>query len=197
MKKKVALLLMASTVFLACTSAINANEFKVEKTQAKAEINDGIEDLYAIKINSLAGEAIQLSKFKGKKILFVNVASKCGYTPQYADLQKLHELHQDKLVIIGVPCNQFGGQEPGNANEIESFCQKNYGVDFLMTEKIDVKGDHQHPLYTWLTSGEKNGVKSSKVKWNFQKYLVDEEGKLLDVFMSNVKPLSKAIVEQL
>ncbi|MCT4582884.1 MAG: glutathione peroxidase [Flavobacteriales bacterium] len=156
-----------------------------------------MEDLYAIKINSLAGEAIQLSKFKGKKILFVNVASKCGYTPQYADLQKLHELHQDKLVIIGVPCNQFGGQEPGNANEIESFCQKNYGVDFLMTEKIDVKGDHQHPLYTWLTSGEKNGVKSSKVKWNFQKYLVDEEGKLLDVFMSNVKPLSKAIVEQL
>ncbi len=197
MKKKIVLLFMASTVLLACTSATNAHEFKVDKTQTETEGHNSIENLYDIKINSLSGEAIQLSQFKGKKILFVNVASKCGYTPQYADLQKLHDQHQDKLVIIGVPCNQFGGQEPGSANEIESFCQKNYGVDFLMTEKIDVKGDHQHPLYAWLTSGEKNGLKSSKVKWNFQKYLVDEEGKLRAVFMSNVKPLSKAIVDQL
>lgn len=197
MKQKIVLSLIASSVLLACTSATNSNELKVDTIEKKIESNEVMENLYEIKINSLSGDAIELSKFKGKKILFVNVASKCGFTPQYEDLQKLHELHQDKLVIIGVPCNQFGGQEPGSANEIESFCQKNYGVDFLMTEKVDVKGDNQHPLYTWLTSGEKNGLKSSKVKWNFQKYLIDEEGKLLEVFMSNVKPLSKAIVDQI
>ena len=153
--------------------------------------------IYDISIKSLSGEKIDLLKFKGKKILFVNTASECGFTKQYADLQKLHETYKDKLVIIGVPCNQFGGQEPGDAMQIQSFCQVNYGVTFIMTEKVDVKGDNQHPLYTWLTKKELNGVKSSSVKWNFQKYLIDENGNFLDYYYSITKPMSSKITKQL
>jgi len=153
--------------------------------------------LYDIKINNLIGESIDLSKFKGKKILFVNTASECGFTGQYEGLQKLHETYKDKLVVIGLPCNQFGGQEPGNADQIQSFCQVNYGVDFLMTEKIDVKGDKQHKLYKWLTDKEVNGNKSSTVKWNFQKYLVDEEGRFVDYYFSMTKPMSSKITKHL
>ena len=114
--------------------------------------------LYAIEINSLEGNPINLSDYKGKHILFVNVASECGFTGQYSDLQKLYETYQDQLMIIGVPCNQFGSQEPGSADQIQSFCSKNYGVTFLMTEKIDVKGKNQHPLYKWLTDKDLNGI---------------------------------------
>ncbi len=154
-------------------------------------------NLYDIKIDSLQGKPIKLSDFKNKYILFVNVASKCGFTPQYEDLETLSETYKDNLVVIGVPCNQFGKQEPGNADEIQEFCQVNYGVSFLMTEKIDVKGDHQHPLYTWLTSKEMNGKKSSSVKWNFQKYFVDTEGNLIDYYFSLTKPLSTKITKYL
>ena len=153
--------------------------------------------IYDIKINSINGEAINLADFKGKKILFVNTASKCGFTPQYEELQKLHDTYQDKLVVIGLPCNQFGGQEPGTLSEIQNFCSVNYGVDFLMTEKIDVKGDNQHPLYKWLTDKSLNGSKSSSVKWNFQKYLIDEEGRFIDVFYSMTKPMSSKITQYL
>ncbi len=153
--------------------------------------------IYDISIKSLSGEKIDLATFKGKKILFVNTASECGFTKQYADLQKLHETYKEKLVIIGVPCNQFGGQEPGNASQIQSFCQVNYGVTFLMTEKVDVKGDNQHPLYKWLTQKELNGVKSSSVKWNFQKYLIDENGNFIDYYYSITGPLSSKITKQL
>ena len=153
--------------------------------------------LYDIKIDSLQGNPIDLSEFKGKKVLFVNVASKCGFTPQYKDLQKLYDEYQDRLMIIGVPCNQFGRQEPGTSNEIQEFCEVNYGVSFLITEKVDVKGNDQHPLYTWLTSKSFNGKKSSSVKWNFQKYLVDEEGKLIDYYFSMTKPTSKKITKHL
>lgn len=161
------------------------------------EADKNMASLYDINIKSLTGDDIDLSTFKGKKILFVNVASECGFTPQYAGLQELHETYQDKLVIIGVPCNQFGGQEPGAAPQIQSFCEKNYGVEFLITEKVDVKGDDQHPLYAWLTSKALNGVKSSSVKWNFQKYLVDENGNLMDYYYSVTKPLSKKITGKL
>jgi glutathione peroxidase len=154
-------------------------------------------NLYDIKIDSLQGKPIQLSDFKNKYILFVNVASKCGFTPQYEDLETLSATYKDNLVVIGVPCNQFGKQEPGNADEIQEFCQVNYGVSFLMTEKIDVKGDHQHPLYAWLTSKEMNGEKSSSVKWNFQKYFVDTEGNLIDYYFSLTKPLSTKITKYL
>ncbi len=153
--------------------------------------------LYNIKINSLQGKEIDLTSYKGKKILFVNVASKCGFTPQYDGLQKLHDEYKDKLVIIGVPCNQFGSQEPGKSNEIQEFCSINYGVTFLITEKVDIKGDKQHPLYKFLTQKSKNGKKNSSVKWNFQKYLINEEGYLIDYWFSLTKPQSKKITKHL
>ncbi|WP_417873631.1 glutathione peroxidase [Xanthomarina gelatinilytica] len=153
--------------------------------------------LYDISINSLTGEPIDLSSFKGKKILIVNTASECGFTGQYEGLQELYSTYKDKLVVIGVPCNQFGGQEPGTASEIQSFCKQNYGVTFLMTEKVDVKGENQHPLYKWLTSKELNGVSSSSVKWNFQKYLIDEKGNLIDYYYSITSPTSTKITKHL
>lgn len=159
--------------------------------------NPPVTSLYDIEINSLTGDPINLDDFKGKKILFVNVASKCGFTPQYAGLQKLYETYQDKLMIIGVPCNQFGGQEPGDAEQIENFCSVNYGVTFLITEKVDVKGENQHPLYSWLTDKEKNGAQNSSVKWNFQKYLVDEQGQFVNYWNSMTKPMSDKITQHL
>ena len=151
--------------------------------------------IYNIKINDLDGNPINLEKFKGKYLLFVNVASKCGFTKQYADLQELYNLYIDNLMVIGVPCNQFGAQEPGSPDEIQTFCKKNYGVTFLMTEKILVKGNNQHPLYNWLTDKSLNGVKNSTVKWNFQKYIVDKDGNLIDYFYSMTRPLSSKITK--
>jgi len=155
------------------------------------------QSIYDISISSIDNKPINLSDYKGKKILFVNVASECGFTPQYEDLEKLYETYKDKLMIIGVPCNQFGEQEPGTAKEIQTFCQVNYGVTFLITEKVDVKGDNQHPLYKWLTDKDLNGKTSSSVKWNFQKYLVDETGHLIDYWYSITKPLSDKITKNL
>lgn len=153
--------------------------------------------IYDIEINSLNNTPIQLSDFKGKNILFVNVASKCGFTPQYKQLEDLYKTYKDNLVVIGVPCNQFGKQEPGNSNEIQEFCELNYGVSFLITEKIDVKGAQQHPLYQWLTTRKLNNKKSSSVKWNFQKYLISDDGKLIDYYYSITKPLSSKITKHL
>ena len=152
---------------------------------------------YDIKINSLQGKSINLESFKGKKILIVNVASKCGFTPQYKDLQNLQDQYQNQLAVIGVPCNQFGKQEPGSSNEIQEFCEINYGVSFLITEKIDVKGKDQHPLYNWLTNKKENGRKNSSVKWNFQKYLLDENGELIDYYYSMTSPNSSKITKHL
>ena len=152
---------------------------------------------YNIDIKNLSGASINLSDYKGKKILFVNVASECGFTPQYEGLQKLFEKYNDALMVIGIPCNQFGKQEPGSHEEIGTFCEKNYGVSFLITEKIQVKGRNKHPLYQWLTKKELNGRKNSSVKWNFQKYLIDEEGNFIDYYYSITKPLSKKILKHL
>lgn len=169
------------------------NLFKKPNSEKKEPKNS----IYEIQINNLSQKAIDLNAFKGKHILFVNVASKCGFTPQYKELQKLHENYKDKLIVIGIPCNQFGDQEPGDANEIEAFCELNYGVNFLITEKVDVKGAQQHPLYQWLTEENKNGVKNTKVRWNFQKYLVDDEGFWVDYFYSNTSPGSSKITKHL
>jgi glutathione peroxidase len=165
--------------------------------QVTSQTMDSNTDFYSIKINSISGSEINLKDYEGKKILFVNVASECGFTPQYEGLQKLYELYKGKLMVIGVPSNQFGNQEPGSVEQIQSFCEINYGVTFLITEKVDVKGDNQHPLYTWLTKKENNGVKNSSVKWNFQKYLVDENGGLIDYYWSLTKPMSKKITKYL
>ena len=150
--------------------------------------------VYDFSLTGTDGKEINLNAFKGKKILFVNVASKCGYTPQYEGLQKLYEQNKENLVIIGLPCNQFMNQEPGTNEEIQTFCKKNYGVTFPITQKIYVKGDKIHPLYNWLTRKELNGVEDSKVKWNFQKYLMDEQGTLIRVFGSKVKPLDEEVI---
>lgn len=151
---------------------------------------------YDLNIISLDGDdSLNFNQYKGKKVLCVNVASKCGYTYQYEGLQKLHEKYKDDLVIIGFPCNQFMGQEPGGAEEIESFCQKNYGVSFQMTEKIDVKGSNQHPVYQWLTQKENNGKDNYKVGWNFNKFLIDENGNLMEHFGSRTKPMDDELVK--
>jgi glutathione peroxidase len=153
--------------------------------------------IYDIAINAIDGKPISLLEFKGKKILFVNVASKCGFTKQYKDLQTLSDTYKEELVVIGSPCNQFGNQEPGDASQIQEFCELNFGVTFLLTEKIDVKGSKQHPLYKWLTSKDQNGKKSSTVKWNFQKYLVDDKGGLIDYYFSITNPKSSKISKYL
>ncbi|MCL6296107.1 glutathione peroxidase [Jejuia spongiicola] len=156
-----------------------------------------IDTIYDIKIDNLNGIQMDLSEYKGKYILIVNVASKCGFTSQYKDLQSLHEQFENKIQVLGVPCNQFGGQEPGKAENIMSFCKINYGVTFPITRKVDVKGKHQHPLYTWLTNKINNNVKDSSVKWNFQKYLIDPDGNLVNYYLSSTNPLSSKIVKHL
>lgn len=148
---------------------------------------------YDLKIHNIDGDLIDLNKFKGKNILFVNVASKCGFTKQYESLENLYRKYKDDLVIIGCPSNQFGQQEPGTNKEIIEFCKRNYGVTFLMTEKIMVKGNNIHPIYNWLTSSKLNGVLDSSVKWNFQKYFINREGHLVDYFYSTTDPLSPKI----
>ncbi|WP_051336391.1 glutathione peroxidase [Aquimarina latercula] len=173
------------------------NKIKTKPKKRGFETIKSFQSIYDIKINSLDNKVIDLANYKGKKILFVNVASKCGFTKQYKDLQKLYNLYPDKLMIIGSPCNQFSQQEPGNASEIQSFCERNYGVTFIMTQKIDVKGINQHPLYEWLTSKQKNNKKSSSVKWNFQKYLIDEKGELIDYYYSITSPISSKITKHL
>jgi glutathione peroxidase len=149
--------------------------------------------IHDIEINNISGDPIDLTTFKGKYILFVNVASECGFTPQYEGLEELHEQFKDDLIVIGLPCNQFGGQEPGSEKDIQQFCTKNFGISFLLTEKVKVKGEEQHPLYAWLTNKRLNGSSSSIVKWNFQKYLVDTEGEFVNYFYSTTKPLSRKI----
>ncbi len=155
------------------------------------------QSIYDIEINDLYGNPMSLVAYKGKKILFVNVASKCGFTKQYKELQELSDTYKDQLVIIGSPCNQFGKQEPGDASQIQEFCAINFGVTFPLTEKLEVKGKNQHPLYTWLTSKKLNGKKRSSVKWNFQKYIVDENGELLNYYYSLTKPMSSKITKYL
>jgi len=149
---------------------------------------------YDFKVKTLEGQDFDFASLKGKKVMIVNTASKCGYTPQYKDLEDVYEKYQGDLVIIGFPANNFMNQEPGSATDIRKFCTENYGVTFPMMEKISVKGDDMHPLYKWLTSKDKNGVMDSEVKWNFQKYLIDENGKLVDVIFSKEKPSSEKVI---
>ena len=149
---------------------------------------------YDFKVKTLDGGNFDFSSLKGKKVMIVNTASKCGNTPQYKDLEALYEKNHDDFVIIGFPANNFGSQEPGTGVEIRKFCTDNYGVTFPMMEKISVKGDDMAPIYKWLTSKKENGVKDSEVKWNFQKYLIDENGKLVDVLDPKENPASDKVL---
>lgn len=149
-------------------------------------------------MTSIDGDEVDLAQYKGKVVLIVNVASKCGLTPQYEDLQKLYDEKSEKgLVILGFPANNFAGQEPGSDDEIEAFCTKNYGVTFPMFSKISVKGDDMHPLYQFLTEKEKNGVMDSKVKWNFQKYLINKNGEVVDMIAPSKSVLSEEVLAQI
>ena len=153
------------------------------------------QSFYDFKVKDIEGNNFDLSSLKGKKVLVVNTASKCGLTPQYEQLQELFEKYGgDNFTIIGFPANNFANQEPGTNKEIEEFCQKNYGVTFTMMDKISVKGDDMNPLYQWLTQKSKNGVMDSEVSWNFQKYLIDEKGNLVKMISPKVKPTDEEVV---
>jgi glutathione peroxidase len=150
---------------------------------------------HELSMKSLDGSStIDFASFKGKKVLIVNTASECGFTPQYEELQKLSEKYKGKLVVLGVPCNQFGGQEPGDASKISNFCKARYGVTFLLTEKAEVKGDNQHTVYQWLTQKKYNKSKDVNVRWNFGKFLIDENGKFIDYYASQVAPMGNEII---
>ena len=158
-------------------------------------MSDNSKTFFDFKINSINGEELDLSTFKGKTILLVNVASKCGFTKQYDDLQKLYDDYKDKgLVVIGVPTNQFGGQEPGTETEIKNFCETNFNITFPMTSKYDVKGDNAHPIYIWAKD---SFGRSTVPKWNFHKILINKEGKIDDTFASFNGPMSKKIINKL
>jgi glutathione peroxidase len=153
--------------------------------------------IYDFKAPGLSGGTIDFSSYKGKKIMIVNTASKCGNTPQYADLEKLYEKYKDKLVIIGFPANNFGQQEPGTNGEIQEFCKKNFGVTFPMAEKVSVKGDDISPLFKYLTEeAEKKGI-TDPIKWNFTKFLIDEKGNLITVINNKVNPMSEEVLKYL
>ena len=154
--------------------------------------------LYDFEAKTIDGKEFDFSSLKGKKVLLVNTASKCGYTPQYEELQKLYDQSGGgDFEIIGFPANNFMGQEPGSNDEIAGFCQKNYGVTFTMMEKISVKGNDQHPLYSWLTDKDQNGVEDAKVKWNFQKFLIDENGNYVKSLAPGTSPLDSEVTSWL
>ena len=182
------------SIFVACRQPAGSNAPKAatmatENTAGTADVQKS--DFYDFKMTSLDGQEIDFSQYKGKKVLLVNTASECGFTPQYEDLQKLNETHGKDVVILGFPANNFGGQEPGSNKEIATFCQKNYGVSFQMFEKISVKGEDKAPLYAWL---QQNAPNHEEPTWNFCKYLVDENGKVVAFYPSKVKPMGEEIL---
>ena len=152
--------------------------------------------VYDFKVKDIDGKNFKLSKYKGKKLLIVNTASKCGYTKQYAELQKLADQYKDKVVVLGFPANNFNGQEPGSNTEIKEFCSKNFGVTFPLSEKVSVKGLDIAPIFQYLTTQE-NPDFTGEIKWNFEKFLIDENGKLIHRYRSAVTPLSAEITSKL
>ena len=153
--------------------------------------------IHQFSVEGLVGETLDFADFAGKKILVVNVASECGYTPQYQQLQELYTHFGDRLVVVGFPCNDFGAQESGSTDAIRQFCTKRYGVTFPLAAKVQIKGPNRHPVYRWLTSAAENGHLDSTVSWNFQKYLLDEQGHLLAVFPPACDPLDPALLNYL
>jgi glutathione peroxidase len=152
--------------------------------------------IFEIELPSLDGQPARLSEYEGKVVLAVNVASKCGFTPQYAGLQALNERYSDRgFLVLGFPCNQFFNQEPGNAEKIQEFCSVNYGVTFPLFAKLDVKGDHQHPLYEILSEAADDSGKAGNVKWNFEKFLVGRDGRVVRRFRSKVTPEDPSLIE--
>lgn len=189
--KKFALFFM-SIISLACQPFKAKNKLVMENSNSHIA---NLPDIYSFKVEGLSGDSIDFSAFKGKKIMIVNTASKCGLTPQYEGLEKLYNTYKDELVIVGFPANDFMSQEPGTNDEIQAFCQKNYGVSFPMAAKISVVGMDMAPIYRWLTDQSLNGVMNSEVSWNFQKYILNEHGQLIGFYSPKTDPLADEIIQ--
>lgn len=195
------------SILLAFAISVVALQFPLGNSKSNISLNDpNIENnsigsllenksIYDFTLNNIDGKPVKLSEYKGKKLLLVNVASKCGYTPQYEELQKLYETYKGKLTILAFPANNFGGQEPGTSEDIKSFCSENYGVTFPIFEKISVKGVDKHPLYRWLSDKKLNGWNNEEPSWNFCKYFINAKGELVKFFPSKVKPMDKEIIK--
>ena len=190
--KRIFILLLSAGAFLQ-----NCKNQKNDISQTKTSENKMNKTIFDYKVESLEGKEINFADFKGKKILIVNTASECGFTPQYADLEELSKKYANNLVVVGFPANNFGGQEPGSNAEIGSFCEKNFGVTFPMAAKVSVKGNDIAPIFQFLTVKDLNGVKNTAILWNFTKFLVDENGNLIDSFISTTKPTSESITKYL
>lgn len=184
-----------ATLLMSCQNNAQTKTVSVNTNTTTMTTVTKQESIHQFKVTDLYGKEFDFSSLKGKKILIVNTASECGLTPQYKDLEAIYSKYKDKnFVIVGFPANNFGGQEPGSNQEIAKFCQMNYGVSFPMMGKISVKGNDIHPLYQFLTQKSKNGLQDSEVEWNFQKYLLDENGYLVKVLSPRVLPTDDAIV---
>ena len=194
-------LIAITAALLSCTQG-NTTKTDAGYNKSYANTSDMVKtnemtSIHTFKVEALDGTTINFADFKGKKILIVNTASECGYTPQYKELEALYQKFKDKLVIVGFPANNFGGQEPGTNTEIKAFCQQNYGVTFPMAAKISVKGDDAAPIYQWLCNKTENGVLDAEIKWNFNKFLLDENGNMIAYFPSKVTPMSEQITGKL
>lgn len=182
--KKILLITLTMGTLAALTGFLFGNKSADRPANAMAPTKT----LYDFTVTSLDGKPVALKKYEGKKVIILNTASKCGFTPQYADWEKFYKQHGDKIVVLGFPANNFMSQEPGSSTEIASFCQKNYGVTFPMFEKVSVTGDDKSPLYKWLTTKSLNGWNDEEPSWNFCKYVINEKGELTNFFASKVKP---------
>lgn len=190
MKKLFIVFLSVVAFFQSCAQ----KKSDVSKSKTKELMGKSI---YDYKVEALNGGELNFADYKGKKILIVNTASECGFTPQYKDLEEISKKYAGKLVVVGFPANNFGAQEPGTNAEIGAFCEKNFGVTFPLAAKVSVKGDDTAPIFKFLTEKELNGVKDTSILWNFTKFLVDENGKLIDSFVSTTKPTDEAITKYL
>ena len=192
--KLILIIILSALISISGIYILREKIFKVK--DVSPELNSsGLSDFYKLSANDIDGNIINFSKYKGKKILIVNVASKCGYTHQYKDLQELHKKYNDKITILAFPSNNFGFQEPGSNMQIEEFCETNYGIEFQLFEKSNVRGKNINSIYKWLSSADDNGWNDKAPRWNFFKYLVSEEGKLKAVYSSNTNPLDKEIID--
>lgn len=181
-----------------CTNSKKSNEPLETNSATKSTmaVKQNVENIYQFSVTDLSGNEFDFSSLKGKKVMVVNTASKCGNTPQYKDLQQLYETYKDKnFVIVGFPANNFGQQEPGSDEEIAAFCENIYGVTFPMMSKISVKGNDMHPIYQFLTKKDKNGYADSEVSWNFQKYLINTKGELEKIIEPKTLPTDASVIE--
>ena len=189
--KKIVIMAYGALLLFSCQNQAQTNKTKTPKTDKVMTK----ETIYQFKVEDLSGNSFDFASLKGKKVMIVNTASKCGLTPQYKDLEAIYKEYKDKgFVIVGFPANNFASQEPGTNEEIGAFCQQNYGVTFPMMDKVSVKGDDMCEVYKFLTQKSKNGLQDSEVEWNFQKYLINEKGELVKVIKPKTSPTDPEVI---